>query len=99
MGDFSNSYGAKQAILDFQKIMEENVGFCPFIILMEVTGRSHTDARKFEGIDNFLWINSNPAQIEQVLVNFKDIDVMDVYTSLLSIFRSNRYAPVRDNII
>jgi hypothetical protein len=98
-GDFSNSLGAKRAILDFQKIMEENVGFCPFIILMEVTGRSYTDARKFEGVDNFLWINSNPAQIEQVLVNFKDIDMMDVYASLQSMFRSNRYAPVRENIL
>ena len=98
-GDFSNSLGAKQAILDFQKIMEENVGFCPFIILMEVTGRSYTDARKFEGIDNFLRINSNPAQIEQVLVNFKDMDMMDVYASLQSMFRSNRYAPVRENVL
>jgi hypothetical protein len=98
-GDFSNSLGAKRAILDFQKIMEENVGFCPFIILMEVTGRSYTDARKFEGVDNFLWINSNPAQIEQVLVNFKDIDMMDVYASLQSMFRSNRYAPVRENVL
>lgn len=98
-GDFSNSLGAKQAVLDFQKIMEENVGFCPFIILMEVTGRSRTDARKFEGIDNFLWINSNPAQIEQVLVNFKDMDMMDVYASLQSMFRSNRYAPVREHVL
>jgi hypothetical protein len=98
-GDFSNSLGAKQAVLDFQKIMEENVGFCPFIILMEVTGRSYTDARKFEGVDNFLWINSNPAQIEQVLVNFKDMDMMDVYASLQSMFRSNRYAPVREHVL
>lgn len=98
-GDFSNSLGAKRAILDFQKIMEENVGFCPFIILMEVTGRSYTDARKFEGVENFLWINSNPAQIEQVLVNFKDMDMMDVYASLQSMFRSNRYAPVRENVL
>lgn len=98
-GDFSSSMGAKQAVLDFQKIMEENVGFCPFIILMEVTGRFYTDARKFEGVDNFLWINSNPAQIEQVLVNFKDMDMMDVYASLQSMFRSNRYAPVRENVL
>ena len=98
-GDFSNSYGAKNAILNFQKVMERSVGFCPFIILMEVTIRSYTDARKFEGIDNFLWINSNPAQIEQVLVNFKDIDTMDVYASLQSMFRSNRYAPVREHVL
>jgi hypothetical protein len=98
-GDFSNSYGAKQAILDFQQIMETNIGFCPFIILVEVSRSFYTDARKFEGVDNFLWINSNPAQIEQILTNFRDIDLMDAYTSLQSMFRSNRYAPVRECVL
>lgn len=98
-GDFNSSYNAKESIQSFQKVMEDNLGFCPFIILIEITRGGYQDARKFEGVDNFLYVNSNPAQIEQILVNFKDIDVMDVYTSLLSIFRSNRYAPVRDNII
>ena len=98
-GDFNSSYNAKESIQSFQKVMEDNLGFCPFIILIEITSGGYQDARKFEGVDNFLYVNSNPAQIEQILVNFKDIDVMDVYTSLLSIFRSNRYAPVRDNII
>ena len=37
--------------------------------------------------------------IEQMLSNFKDIDVFDVYTPLLSIYRSNRYELVRNNVI
>jgi len=37
--------------------------------------------------------------IEQMLVNFRDIDVFDVFTPLQSIYRSNRYEIVRKNVI
>lgn len=56
-------------------------------------------AEQFSGIDNFMYIPSNPAQIEQFLTNFKNMDVFDVYTPLQSIHRSSRYDVVRDNVL
>ena len=56
-------------------------------------------ADRFGGIDNMIYIPSNPAQIEQFLTNFKDMDVFDVYTPLQSIYRSNRYTLVRENTL
>ena len=53
-------------------------------------------AERFSGIDNFMYIPSNPGLIEQFLTNFKDMDVFDVYTPLQSIYRSNRYELVRE---
>lgn len=96
-GDFNNSYNAPSSIEAFQKIMQENLGFCPFIILLEIT--KNTDGEKFGNIENFMYINENPAQIEQILTNFKDMDVFDIYTPLLTLFRSNRYIPVKNAII
>ena len=98
-GDINSSWDAKSSIQEFKDIMSKELGFDPFIILIEITKYGTTDARKFEGLDNFLYINNNPAQIEQVLTNFKDIDVFDVYTPLQSMFRSNRYEPIRQNTI
>lgn len=98
MGDINSSFNAKASIQQFKDQMLNTFGWEPFIILIEIT-RWPTDARKFEGLENFLYINNNPAQIEQVLTNFKDIDMFDVYTPLLSMFRSNRYEPVRVNSI
>jgi hypothetical protein len=46
-----------------------------------------------------MYIPSNPAQIEQFLTNFKDMDIFDVYTPLQSIFRSNRYDIVRSLVL
>lgn len=97
-GDINSSYDAASSIQEFKDIMSTHLGFEPFIILIEISSYP-TDGRKFESLDNFLYINNNPAQIEQVLTNFKDIDVFDVYTPLLSMFRSNRYEPVRKNTL
>ncbi len=46
-----------------------------------------------------IYIPANIAQIEQFLTNFKDMDIMDVYTPLQSLFRSNRYDIVRENVL
>ena len=56
-------------------------------------------ASKFEGLENIIYIPGNPAQIEQFLTNFKDIDIFDVYTPLQSLYRSNRYELVRANTL
>ena len=98
-GDINSSYDSKTSIKEFQDMMNKNLGFCPFIILIEITRNRSTDSRKFADLENFMYIDSNPAQIEQILTNFRDIDVFDVYTPLLSMYRSNRYAPVRANVL
>ena len=46
-----------------------------------------------------IYIPANPAQIEQFLTNFKDIDIFDVYTPLQSLYRSNRYDLVKANTL
>ena len=46
-----------------------------------------------------IYIPANPAQIEQFLTNFHDMDVFDVYTPLQSIFRSNRYDLIRQHAL
>lgn len=62
-------------------------------------GYFQRNVEKFSGIDNLIYIPSNPAQIEMFLTNFKDIDVFDVYTPLQSIHRSNRYELIRENTL
>ena len=56
-------------------------------------------ADRFSGIDNMLYIPSNPAMIEMFLTNFKDMETFDIYTPLLSMYRSNRYQLVRENTL
>lgn len=84
---------------------ENYFGFRPFIVAIDIANgwygpdRLTRGADRFSGIDNMIYIPSNPAQIEQFLTNFKDMDVFDVYTPLQSLYRSNRYDLVRNNVL
>lgn len=84
---------------------ENYFGFKPYIVAIDIAGPWHSTeylskrADRFSGIDNLMYIPSNPAMIEQFLTNFKDMDIFDVYTPLQSIYRSNRYELIRKNIL
>lgn len=108
-GEWNNLYSPEASINDFFRKCENYFGFRPFIVAIDIAnpnGWSSYSAEyfsrradRFSGIDNLMYIPSNPAMIEQFLTNFKDMDVYDVYTPLQSIFRSNRYELVRKNTL
>lgn len=103
-GEWNNLRSPEASINDFFRKCENYFGFRPYIVAIDIAdGRwwnpRPTDAERFSGIDNFMYIPSNPAQIEQFLTNFKDMDTFDVYTPLLSLYRSNRYELIRENTL
>ena len=100
-GEWNNLPSPEASVNDLLRKCERILGFKPYIIAMDILsyGISAVPAERFSGIDNLMYIPSNPAQIEQFLTNFKDMDVFDVYTPLLSIYRSNRYELIRENTL
>lgn len=102
-GEWNNLPSPEASINDLFRCCDQYLGFRPFIVAIDISngyysGREEYLRRgveKFSGIDNLIYIPSNPAQIEQFLTNFKDMDTFDVYTPLMSIYRSNRYELVR----
>ena len=99
-GEWNNLRSPEASINDFFRKCESWFGFKPFIVAIDVDGGYYSpsigsNAERFSGIDNFIYIPANPAQIEQFLTNFNDMDIFDVYTPLQSIFRSNRYDLIR----
>ena len=93
-GEWNNLNSPEASINDMLKQAEQLLGFKPYIVAMDV-GYREVDPSRFSGIENFMFIPPNPSQVEQFLTNFKDMDVMDVYTPLQGLHRSNRYAPIR----
>jgi hypothetical protein len=98
-GDLNSSYNARESMLQFQNDCRRILGYVPFVVMIEITNWTNPGGSQFEGLENMIYIPGNPAQIEQFLTNFKDIDIMDVYTPLQSIYRSNRYELVRQNTL
>lgn len=98
-GEWNSLPSPEKSIKLFQDRCKKLLGFTPFIVAIDIEKYGYVSANRFEGVENFIYIPSNPAQIEQFLVNFKDIDTADVYMPLQSIFRSDRYKLVRDNTL
>ena len=95
-GEWNNLPSPEASINDLLRKCEQALGFRPYIVAIDVVKGGGVRAERFSGIDNFMYIPSNPGLIEQFLTNFKDMDVFDVYTPLQSIYRSNRYELVRE---
>ena len=98
-GDLNNSYTAKDSILELQHQCKQYLGFIPFIVIVEIRNFNNYDVNHFADIDQLMYIPGKVELIEQMLINFKDIDIFDIYTPLQSIYRSNRYELVRENVI
>ena len=98
-GNLNSSYNARSSMLQFQNECRRILGYIPFVVIIEIYNYGNPRNNSFEGLENMIYVPGNPAQIEQFLVNFKDMDIMDVYTSLQSLYRSNRYELVRLNTL
>lgn len=99
MGDLNNSFNAKDSILELQHACKQYLGFVPYLVIIEIDNYNNKNINNFANLDQVMYIPGKVEIIEQMLSNFKDIDVFDVYTPLLSIYRSNRYELVRNNVI
>lgn len=102
-GMWNNLPSPEASMNDFMQRCENYFGFRPFVVAIDIRRGNyfgiHLDGNRFSGIKNMIYIPSNPAQIEQFLTNFRDMDVFDIFTPLQSLYRSNRYDVVRDNVL
>jgi hypothetical protein len=104
-GDFNNGHSGPASLLQFKSEMLQWFGAEPVIVLWDIlsadqaaytSGDSgHRDTR-FESIDNFVHLAGvNPASLNQVFLNINDVQVIDIYTSLETLHKSDRYDPVK----
>ena len=98
-GDINNSRSAKESILQLQHACKQYLGFVPYLVIIEIRNWNNYDINHFADLDQVMYIPGKIEIIEQLLSNFKDIDVFDIYTPLLSIYRSNRYEFIRKSVI
>lgn len=100
-GEWNSLFSPEASMNDFMMKCRRYFGFKPYIVAIDITYGTYrySTINRFKGIENMIYIPSNIAQIEQFLTNFKDMDIMDIYTPLQSLYRSNRYDIVRENVL
>lgn len=101
--EWNNMRTPAESMKQFMDKCEEYFGYRPFIVAIDanrncIYGRGDTNEDLYT-IENVIYIPDNPGLIEQFLVNFKDMDTYDAYAPLQSMYRSNRYELIRQNVI
>lgn len=99
-GMFNNKSSGPASLRAFKHDLLQYFGADPVVVLWNVgIDRGYgqdDDSSIFEDIDNFVAISGvNAAALNQVFLNLSDIDVVDIYTSLDALYKSDRYDPVK----
>jgi len=95
-GDMNNDRNAGASMAKFQQDMRQWFGWEGVVVVWDVTTRPECES-KFNGLENVIhFFGFNASIINQIFSNIHDLEIIDVYTPLNSLHKSNRYEPVRE---
>ena len=97
-GDMNSSNTAAQSLMDFRGVLGQ-YGWDGVVVVWDVnTGIK--ESNKFANVPNTLhFCGWNLAVVNQIFTKIHDLDVIDTYLPLKTIWESNRYEMVRKNVI
>lgn len=97
-GDMNNSYSAASSLMEFRGILGQ-YGWDGVVVIWDVnTGMKQSD--KFTNVPNTLhFCGWNLGIVNQIFTKIHDLDVIDTYLPLKTLWESNRYELVRKNVI
>lgn len=90
--EFNNKGSAVASLLEMRRTLM-SIGWDGVIVVWDVKG---TDNNPFDDVENVIHLSgTGVGTLNTIFKNIHDIDVVDVYQPLLSLYRSNRYDPVK----
>jgi hypothetical protein len=97
-GDMNNSGDAASSMRDFMSKMRQWFGWEGVVVVLDVN-TSNNAKSKYENIENVIHYHGwNLGIVNTIFTKIHDLEVIDVYTSLNSLSKSNRYEPVRAEV-
>lgn len=99
-GDLNNSGNAKESIMQFKQQMKQWFGWDGVLVIWDMKTGEEVKNKKFEDVENVMYFPSlNIQTLTQVFTKIHDLDVIDIYTPLNSLFQSNRYDAVKAKVL
>ena len=89
-------------MIDFQMKMRQWFGWDGVILIWDVKSgsKSPAHAKRFESVENIIYhVGTNPTVVNQIFSKIDDMDIIDIYTPLKSLYDSNRYDLIKKNVI
>lgn len=98
-GDLNSDGSAKESMLAFQHSMRMNFGWEGIVIVWDIN-QSKNKENKFSDLENVIYLSTfNPSNLTQIFSKIHDLEIVDVYTPLKSLYQSNRYELVKSLVI
>jgi hypothetical protein len=95
-GDLNGCGGPNGTMADFQMKMRQWFGAEPVVVVWDIIMGNNDNTNYFQGLENVIHLAGvNPGIINQLFYNIDNLDVIDIYTQLKSLFSSSRYQPVK----
>lgn len=101
-GDLNNSSSAAASMTDFIMKMRQWFGWDGVVVMWDVPkyGDSVNKSGYFDNIENVIHVTTyNMSTINQIFTKITDMDVIDIYTPLKSLYGSNRYDLVKEGVL
>jgi len=77
-----------------------NIGWDGIFILWDVDIDLQRGSNRFTGMENVVYLaGCNASSLTMIFEKMHDSEIIDVYTPLHGVWRSDRYAPVRDAVL
>lgn len=93
-GDLNSCYSPAASMAKFQMEMRQAFGWEGVIVIWDTVQKEKSN--NFEGLENVIYFSgTNPDVLTQIFSKIHDLDIIDVYTGLKSLFASERYEKVK----
>lgn len=92
--EFNNRARVERSLANFQMKMKQWFGHEPVIVLWDINSMSgKNDFSEMENVIHYSGVNLS--NINQIFTKIHDLDIVDVYTQLKSLYESKRYELVK----
>ena len=101
-GDLNNYRSQAQSMSSFVMKMKQYFGWEPIVVLWEIpkAGDSMNKSGYFDNIQNVIHVTTwNMSTINNIFTKIHDMDVIDTYTELKSMYQHERYKLVKENTL
>jgi hypothetical protein len=99
-GDMNDQPGAKASMLHFLSKMEHWFGWKGGVLVWDTGTSNEKEVSKFSDIPNvFHRFGWNINAINTMFTGIHDLDMLDIYTSLQSLYKSNRYELIKKHTL
>ena len=99
-GDMNSQSNAAQSMTNFQMKMKQWFNWEGVVVVWDVNTGYGGGSSKFESCENVVYYNGvNASTVNTIFSKIHDLDIIDVYTGIKSLYESNRYDLIKQNTL